>query len=207
MAYKQNKKNIQNNNYVKDVKEETVTSNENIDESDNESNAMDNSKIAKKTVAKKTYSNTDGIPCSSIFPGELMINGLRTGSLYRWVNYGDIIDVEYQDLIAAIRAANPISAVMKPYFIILDDEIVEQNPSIKKLYSTLYKDTDLKEILNTSPDNIKKIIPTLPAGAIEALKTIASTMVSNGTLDSINKIKVLDEVFGTQLILLTNLNN
>ena len=185
----------------------TNIANENQKKQD-ENFIKENDTVSNEEPSKqKKFNNTDKIPCSSIFPGELLINGLRTGLLYRWVNYGDVVEVEYQDLIASIRAANPISAVMRPYFIILDNDVVEQNPTIKKLYNSLYKDAELREILNLTPSDIKRIVPTLPSGAVEALKTIASTMIGSGTLDSINKIKALDEVFGTQLILLTNLFN
>ena len=40
-------------------------------------------------------------------------------------------------------------------------------------------------------------------GALKTLQSMASTEVSNKTLDSIQKIRYLDDVFGTELLLLT----
>ena len=52
-------------------------------------------------------------------------------------------------------------------------------------------------------EDMKKAIVALPKGALKTLQSIASTEVSNKTLDSIQKIRYLDEVFGTELLLLT----
>jgi hypothetical protein len=41
-------------------------------------------------------------------------------------------------------------------------------------------------------------IKNLPAGAAENMRSIAATAVDNGALDSIKKIKALDEIWGTQ---------
>ena len=50
-------------------------------------------------------------------------------------------------------------------------------------------------------------IQSLPEGAKESVKNIAANMVQNGQFDnlSIAKIKILDEIFETQLILLSDL--
>ena len=48
---------------------------------------------------------------------------------------------------------------------------------------------------------MKKSIASLPEGAKDSIKTIAATMVDNGTLDSVRKVKVLDEIFGTEMLL------
>ena len=52
---------------------------------------------------------------------------------------------------------------------------------------------------------MEKVIYNLPLGAQEALKTIAATMVDDGTFDSARRIKKLDEIMGTQLLLKLNL--
>ena len=44
-------------------------------------------------------------------------------------------------------------------------------------------------------------IKKLPKGAKEALKGIASTMIESHTLDSVHRIKALDEIFDTKMLL------
>ena len=48
-------------------------------------------------------------------------------------------------------------------------------------------------------------IKALPPGAASSLKNIASTAIVNGTLDSVKKIRALDEYYGTELNLLASL--
>ena len=48
---------------------------------------------------------------------------------------------------------------------------------------------------------MKSAIEQLPSGAKEAIKGIASTMINSHILDSVQKIKVLDEIFGTNMLL------
>ena len=52
---------------------------------------------------------------------------------------------------------------------------------------------------------MEKAITALPKGAVDSLKHIASNKVSSGELDSIQKIKKLDEIFGTNLMLFTEM--
>ena len=186
----------------KDVK------NENIDETisdivDTEVGTV----VEEVTVTKKEpikYETTEGIPCRSITPGGLYMEGIKSHIVYEWADNGDVTEVEYQDLIAAIRSN--VSYINKPYFIIEDEDIVAQFPQINKVYESMYSVNDLKEVFtDLSPRDMKATILKFPEGAKESIKHIASQMISNGTLDSVQKIKILDEIFGTRLMLMTEL--
>lgn len=187
----------------KDVK------NENIDETISDIVDTEVDEVVNKVVetTKKTprkYETTEGIPCRSITPGGLYMEGIKSHIVYEWADNGDVTEVEYQDLIAAIRSN--VSYINKPYFIIEDEEIIAQFPQIKKVYESMYSVKDLKEVLtDLSPGNMKATILKFPEGAKESIKHIASQMISNGTLDSVQKIKILDEIFGTRLMLMTEL--
>jgi phosphoglucomutase len=50
-----------------------------------------------------------------------------------------------------------------------------------------------------------KKISELPKGAKETLRTIAASMVSSGAIDSVAKIKKLDEIFETDMEFLSSL--
>lgn len=155
-----------------------------------------------KTESKK-FAQDDLIPCKSITAGELLMVGERTKMLYRWADADDVQEIEYQDLIYATRSNSGF--VFKPRFIIMDNDFVIQNPKVQEKYDTMYTNKDLRDILLLSPAEIKKAIPTLPEGAKESLKSMASTMIDNGSLDSVARIKVLDELFNTNLMLKTEL--
>ena len=54
---------------------------------------------------------------------------------------------------------------------------------------------------------MKATIMKLPEGAKNSIKHIASQLISDGTLDSVKKIKTLDEIFDTELSIMTGLFN
>lgn len=183
---------------VNEPVQDIIIDNETIEES-----------VVKKVVEVKEktprkYEATEGISCRSITPGGLYMEGIKSHIVYEWANNGDVTEVEYQDLIAAIRSN--VSYITKPYFIIEDEDIVAQFPQINKIYESMYSVKDLKEVLtDLSPRDMKATILKFPDGAKESIKHIASQMISNGTLDSVQKIKILDEIFGTRLMLMTEL--
>lgn len=153
---------------------------------------------------KKSYAPSDGIPCKSITNGGLYMPGLKSNILYSWVDAGDIVEVEYQDLQAAIRSNN--GYVMNPLFVIEDEELVSQFPQLKKLYEVLYSVGELEDVITElSPGDMKATILSLPKGAQDAIKHLASKMVSDGRLDSVKKIKTLDEIFDTEMSIMTGL--
>lgn len=155
------------------------------------------------TVKKKKFAPTDLIPCVSITPGKLFFVGRKSEELYTFADVDDVVEIEFRDLDYAARAKDKI--MYKPRFVVQDEDFIAAHPNLDELYSSLHSTTDLKAILKMTPAKIGSIVPTLPLGAQEALKTIAATMVDEGTLDSMNRIKKLDEVLGTELLLKFNL--
>lgn len=153
--------------------------------------------ISKQSA--KTYDKEDMIPCKSITNGKLLVTGDKTGILYKWAGYGDVEDIEYQDLIFMVRSKKP--SVYRPRFIIQDADFVAQNKDLKSLYDSLYTTRDLKEILNLPVSQMKKAISDLPDGAKDALKGIAASAIISGNYDSVARIKLLDEIFDTHLLL------
>lgn len=149
-------------------------------------------------VKEKTFEPEDLIPCRSLVSGALYIEGARSKSLYNWADYGDIVEVEYRDLDYMIRANS--KAVYEPRIIIEDDDIVNKHSRIASLYESLYSVNDLRDIINLDAHKMKKVVDELPSGAINALKGVVATMIDNKQLDSITKIKILDEALGTNML-------
>ena len=95
--------------------------------------------------------------------------------------------------------------MFKPRFIVQDKDFIKLHPALDEIYSALHTTADLKAILKMTPSQMEKVIPTLPVGAQDALKTIAATMVDEGELDSVKRIQTLDSIFGTELLLKLNM--
>ncbi len=178
------------------------SSTSNIDTIDN-SNVAEEVNIEKK---KKEYNDTDGIICKSITPGGLYMVGLKSNILYKWIDAGDTIEIEYQDLLAAIRSHD--NYVMSPLFVIEDEELVSQYPHLSKIYESLYAAGELESVLlDLDASSMKATILSLPSGAQNSIKSMAAKMISDGSLDSIKKIKILDEIFDTEMSVTAGLFN
>lgn len=147
---------------------------------------------------KRKFEKTDMIPCKSITCGELLMEGQQTHLLYKWADVNDVQEVEYQDLLYDVRTGNSFSKF--PRFIVMDEDFVEQNSVLKDVYSKMYTNSDLLDILNLPVDDLRRIVTELPKGVKSSIKTLAATMINNGSFDSINKIKALDEIFETNML-------
>ena len=108
--------------------------------------------------------------------------------------------MEYRDLVYLVRTREDVN-IYSPRIIIEDEDFIEQNKSVKDFYDSMYTTGDLNDILLLPVSDMKSAIEQLPSGAKEAIKGIASTMINSHILDSVQKIKVLDEIFGTNMLL------
>lgn len=163
----------------------------------------ENVESTPQRVEPKKFKETDAIDCVSITAGQLGMIGIKSGINYTWAGRGDVTAVEYQDLVAAIRSGK--KHISAPFFIIQDKDFLAQFPQIDEIYSSIYSMNDLKDIFKLDASMMKKVIMELPSGAKESVKNIASSMISKGQLDSVQKIKILDEIFETKFMLMTEL--
>lgn len=147
---------------------------------------------------KKTFKPDDLIPCKSVTNGELIMVGAKTGINYKWAGCDYVEKVEYQDLLYVARAHSDF--VMKPMFIILDDDFISQNKDVEKLYDTMYSFQEITEILKLPINKMIEVIKSQPTGIRNAIQGAAATGITAGTFDSVKKIKALDELFGTSML-------
>lgn len=152
-----------------------------------------------ETPVKKVFKDNDPIRCTSVTSGKLIMIGLKTQQRYVWLDTGDYLDVDYTDVIAAVRTRSPY--IMKPRFVVDDEDFIKQNKDLQKLYDSLYSKDDLTKILQLPADKMAEVIKKLPDGVQETIKSIAVTAIENGSLDSIQRVKVIDEIFGTQMLI------
>lgn len=148
---------------------------------------------------KREYKDSDKIPCFSITPGEYLFEGDKSKTVYSWINQGVVEDMRYDDLTAAIRTRKP--CVFKPRIVIQDDEFLEDYPEIRRLYESMYSKEDLAKVLTLDPNRMTEVIKSLPDGAKDAIKYIAVEAIENGTLDSVGRVRALDQIYGTDLLL------
>ena len=181
-------------NTKKDINEETIIEEVAVEETVK-------AEPQKKTSPKKNvrkFDPTETIPCRSVCYGELILEGYKTKMLYTWANYGDHADVEYQDLQAL--QSRKSAFLTKPLFIIEDEDLVEQWAFMLKPIYDKIDEADLEQLLKLTPSQLKKKLKGLPEGFKESVKTMAAAKIVSGELDSLNRIKAIDEVLGTELM-------
>lgn len=158
--------------------------------------------ITKEESQKKAprkFAQDDVILCKSVTFGELLLPGKKSQLLYTWADYGDATEVEFQDL-QALRSTR--SAYLNaPYFVIEDEELLEQWPELKTLYAKVAA-LDVDNLFNLPINQFKKRLREIPIGFKDSIKNIAGDKIRNGSLDSIAKINALDEILGTELKLM-----
>lgn len=154
-----------------------------------------------ETEGTKKFEPEDEIACRAVLAGRTFLEGKKTGTLYGFMAAGDRVGIEYQDLEAEVRRWSNI--ISHPMIVIEDEDFVKHFPKLEEFYKSLYPISKMKDILHKSAAEIRNLLPTLPPGVQENLKSTAAEMVRNGELDSLSVIKALDEIWGTQLSLLT----
>lgn len=150
-----------------------------------------------ETKEKKEYKMTEGILCKSITAGELILVGRKTGSQYRWANYGDILEVEYQDLYSLKVTRSHF--IYDPLILIEDEELLEQWPDVAKVYSKIGVES-INELLDLPVNSFENALRNAPVGIKNSIKATLAAKIMDGSFDSITKIKAADRALGTELI-------
>lgn len=149
------------------------------------------------TKVQKKYAPDELIPCRSLTYGELLLTGTKSKMLYTWANYGDITEMEFQDL-QALKSTKS-SYLFKPRFIIEDPELVEQwGGDLGNMYKQII-DVDVEDMFKLPLNQFKAKLKKAPVGVQQAVKNVAGEKIMNGSLDSLAKIKAIDEILGTDL--------
>lgn len=148
---------------------------------------------------KKEFKDTDKISCVSITVGGLNFVGDKSGDLYQWTNIGDVVNVEYRDLLSAVRSHSVF--VYEPRFVIQDEDFLAQHDDIIVRYGQLYTPQDIEQVLAMPAPQLEKTLKKMPVGAQNAVRDLAVRKIDSGELDSVQRVKVIDAFFGTELIL------
>ena len=153
-----------------------------------------------KKVNKPKHDQNELIPCRSVRFGELRLIGPKTRMPYSWANEGDFRDVEYQDLVSWKALHSPY--LFEPMIIIEDEDIVEEwKADLGKLYDEV-QSIDIKELFRLPHRSFVTQLKKLPAGMKTTVQNMAYSMIQDGTLYDLRTIKAIDEILGTELIMM-----
>ena len=155
-------------------------------------------KESVKNIAK-TYERDDLITCRSVTAGYLGFSGPRTKQLYPFENMGDVGYIEYQDLNSLLASRSKI--LFEPYIVIEDEKLLEDVrwADLRAVYASMFNLEDAKQIINLPVNEFRVKFPKLPLGLKNAVKAEVSKQIEEGRFDSIQKVKVIDEICDTSI--------
>lgn len=150
----------------------------------------------KKTPRK--YSPEERIECRSVTGGELFLVGPKSQLLYTWADYNDTAYVEYQDLQAL--QSRKSGFLVKPRFIIEDEELVEQwGAMLKPIYEKITTQ-NIEDFFELPLNKFKAQLQVMPAGLKDAIKTKTVQMIESEELYDIRKVREIDAAWGTDFV-------
>lgn len=162
--------------------------------------------VIKETVAKtegptkRVFAKDDLIPVRNLFAGASVMIGKRTGNKYVWDDFGDEQYVEYDDLKSAVLNKRS-DFIYSPSLLILDDDFIDEFPYLKNFYANMMTPEDLEDLVkNGSEEEFRTKVQSMPTGLKDTVKGLVATMIQEGTLDSVKKIRAIDELLGTELL-------
>lgn len=198
-------------NKIPKVEEEIETTKDAIIETENPISEVDeksnNKKIPKldDDVLIKVKSNVYGF---------MLYKNHKTGDRTEWANFGDIQDMTMGDLRAMKAGSRAFFEDCMIYLLGVNEDGYEYITS-EDLYKMLnvshyYKDIldidSINDIFLWSDEDIELKIPNMTQGLKSSIIIAANTMIEEGKIDSISKIKVLEKALSCELANLSNLN-
>ena len=150
-----------------------------------------------KKEAKK-FNDEDYIECRSITSGELIHIGIKSGERYTFSNRGDTTEILVKDLNSL--KAKKSDYLYKPYFVVEDEEFLEQPrwKDLKEMYEKFIAE-DFEEVINEPLSVFTEFIRSAPAGIKKSIVCLISEKIERDEFDSMKKIKVVDELCGSDL--------
>lgn len=155
-------------------------------------------RAAAKATKARVFEKEDLIPCMSVITGELIYHEdwSKSHTRYEWMQYGDVTEVEYQDLKAML--ARKSDYLLYPYFIVTDEDFLKQNPKLQEVTNQFYGLDDPKSFFDKSPDALESFLNNASEGVRDAAKTAAIKLIKEGELDSVRIIKTIDKTLDTE---------
>lgn len=186
------------------AKKETATTTKKVATKIETTEKVVEEKPIKKEIVKekKVFTDSDYILCRSVCYGGLNITS-QSGNLYEFKDYGYDCEINYRDLVSLIRKGS--DHVFLPRFVILDEDLLEDFPTVKRVYEKMYTRNDLLDILRMPVHQMEMEIRELPDTTRSVLEQMVATEIANGNLDSISKVRKLSEIFDSDFNLLSEL--
>lgn len=152
----------------------------------------------KEKPIKKKINKDEMIECKNITNGTLVYASRKTGAEYHLEGFGAVEWFSVDELITMKSSMGKI--LTEPWLAIMDDDVIDYL-GLRHVYDKIIVPIDnLGVIFNKSVKELTKILDIAPNGIKTLIASKAKEMVENNQLDSIAKIKLIEEKLGIELI-------
>lgn len=154
-----------------------------------------------KTVAAKRakpqFELTDSVLIRNGFHGPLIIELPKSGYTIKLQEFGDEDYVEIADL-RTLRNSHP--KFFKKNWILFDDPDVIDYLHVNEYYKNVLTNEEIEELFDLPEEVMTKELRKLSDGQRSTAMYAAMEKIGDGALDSIGKIKALEDIFGCKLM-------
>jgi hypothetical protein len=147
-------------------------------------------------LKKPSLDKNELIPVMNITNGSLVYQSRKTGLEVKFERYGDIEYLEVGELLTMRSGQRRF--LDEPWILILDDEVVNYL-GLDKLYKKLENPQNIDNIFSFDNDTFEQVVQSSPRGYAQLIISRARLKIKEGTLDSVSKIKILEDRFNVEL--------
>lgn len=152
-------------------------------------------KESTKYSVRQTFKMNELVEVRNATQGKLIIYD-SDGFANIFENFGYSLELEYKELLRLKKQS--INMFRQNYIEI--NPVVAKALGVDKFYqNTLFID-DFDDIFNLNDEELKAKVSTLNDSTKRSIGLRAITLIENGQLDSLKKIKTLEEILGYKLI-------
>lgn len=156
-------------------------------------------KAAAQKITPKRIDDTQYVTVRNGFQGTLVYRSPRTGELFIWDSFGDRQDIELREL------KNAKSAQKKMFennWFMFDDEEdwVVDYLGIRNYYRNALDLDHFDDVFDLPADKLKERLGEISEGQKRSVAYRAYQLISEGKIDSLATIHVLEDMLGIELI-------
>jgi len=153
--------------------------------------------IAETKTIRPQIDRYRHVPVMNVTNGTLVYVS-RNGAEWVWEGYGAVEDIEYHEL--QTMKSSQRRFIDEPFIIILDEEVVSAM-GLERQYEKLDREQlqSLDVIFKLRQEEFEKTLKSLPKGIQHSVITRANYLYGIGKLESLAKIRFINEEFGTDI--------
>jgi len=148
-------------------------------------------------ASKKKLRNDDLVEVMNYTVGELIYVNPRTQETWIWSGFGDVQPIPYIE-IKTIKSTHP-KFIYEPWFIILDDNVVD-TLGLTKLYENIIKPDEIDKFYNMDTNEMVEILEKAPENVKLLIAQLTKDKIQKKEFGDLFKIRLIEEALKTDLL-------